>query len=71
VNFRCEGVADLSADVSRGGQMVESLFEAAEFARVFVEAGVPTWPNGFDVDAIALYMELRDAGQLKLRVAAE
>ena len=40
------------------------------FARAFVEMGAPTWPNGFDLDPINLYMELRDAGALT-RVAAE
>ena len=34
------------------------------------EMGAPTWPNGFDVDPINLYMELSDAGALT-RVAAE
>ncbi len=66
-----EGIADLSADISHGGEMVDALADQAEFARVFVEEGVPTWPNGFDVDAIALYMGLREAGQLKRRLAAE
>ena len=32
--------------------------------------GAPTWPNGFDIDPINIYMELRDAGALTL-VAAE
>jgi len=32
------------------------------FARVFVEMGVPTWPNGFDLDPINLYIEFRNAG---------
>jgi len=51
--------------------MVEALSDQAEFARVFAEAGVPTWPNGFDVDAVALYMELKEAGLLKRPEAAE
>lgn len=67
----CEGVADLRSDISGGGEMVEALCDEAEFARVFAEAGVPTWPNGFDVDAVALYMELRDSGCLKRSAAAE
>ncbi len=66
-----EGVADLSTDITGGGQMVAPLRDEAEFARVFTEAGVPTWPNGFDVDAVALYMELRDSGCLKRSTAAE
>jgi hypothetical protein len=36
----------------------------AKANRVFIESGVPTWPNGFDLDPIQLYMELRDAGLL-------
>ena len=50
--------------------MVRPLKDPAYFARVFVEMGAPTWPNGFDLDPINLYMELRDAGALT-RVAAE
>jgi hypothetical protein len=50
--------------------MVEPLRAADYFARAFVEMGAPTWPNGFDVDPINLYMELRDAGALT-RTAAE
>jgi len=65
-----EGVRDLSAMLAKGGPMVEPLKSPAFFARVFVESGVPTWPNGFDLDAIALYMELRNSGALT-RHAAE
>lgn len=59
-----EGVRDLSQYIAGGGPMVEPLKDQAYFARVFVESGVPTWPNGFDLDPINLYMELRDAGAL-------
>jgi hypothetical protein len=59
-----EGIRDLSQYIASGGPMVEPLKDPAFFARVFVESGVPTWPNGFDLDAIALYLELRDAGAL-------
>jgi hypothetical protein len=65
----CEGVIDLFDFVAAGGPMVEPLKDAGYFSRVFVSSGVPTWPNGFDLDAINLYMELRDAGALR-RVAA-
>jgi hypothetical protein len=51
--------------------MVEALSDQAKFARVFAEAGVPTWPNGFDFGAAALCMELKDAGLLKRPEAAE
>jgi len=65
-----EGVRDFSDILSKGGPMVEPLRSGEYFARVFVESGVPTWPNGYDVDPINLYMELRDAGALS-RAAAE
>lgn len=65
-----EGVRDLSGMISRGGPMVEPLKARDYFERVFVEMGAPTWPNGFDLDPVNLYMELRDAGALT-RVAAE
>ena len=67
---RCEGVRDLSDLVKQGGAMVEPLRRPEFFARAFVEMGAPTWPNGFDLDPINLYMQLRDAGALT-RVAAE
>jgi hypothetical protein len=35
------------------------------FARVFVEIGAPTWPNGLDLDPINIYMEMKAAGRLK------
>ena len=65
-----EGVRDLSDVLAQGGSMVEPLRTPEFFARAFVEMGAPTWPNGFDLDPINLYMELRDAGALT-RVAAE
>jgi hypothetical protein len=65
-----EGVRDFSDILAQGGPMVEPLKEPGYFARAFVEMGAPTWPNGFDVDPINLYMQLRDAGALT-RVAAE
>jgi len=65
-----EGVHDLSDMIAKGGVMVEPLTSKEYFDRVFVEMGAPTWPNGFDLDPINLYMHLRDAGALS-RVAAE
>jgi hypothetical protein len=65
-----EGVRDLSSLVARGGPMLDPLKEPAYFARAFVEMGAPTWPNGFDIDPINLYMQMRDAGELT-KVAAE
>lgn len=65
-----EGVHDLSDIIAKGGEMVEPLKSKQYFDRVFVEMGAPTWPNGFDLDPINLYMQLRDAGALS-SVAAE
>ena len=65
-----EGIRDFSDLLAAGGPMVEPLKAADYFARVFALMGAPTWPNGFDVDQINLYMQLRDAGALT-RVAAE
>ena len=44
--------------------MVEPLRDPTYFARVFVENGVLTWPNGFDLDPIALHDEMKEAGEL-------
>ena len=44
--------------------MVVPLRDPAMFERVFIEMGAPTWPNGFDLDPINLYMQMRDAGAL-------
>lgn len=65
-----EGVADLSRLAARTGPMAAPLGDPAFFARVFVEAGVPTWPNGYDYAPSALYAEMRAVGALG-RAAAE
>jgi hypothetical protein len=65
-----EGIWDFSELLAEGGPMVEPLANPAMFARVFVQMGVPTWPNGFDLDAIALHDEMAEAGALKTPEAA-
>ncbi len=64
------GVADLSRLAARTGPMAEPLKDPSYFARVFVEAGAPMWPNGYDYAPSALYREMRDAGAIQ-RGAAE
>lgn len=64
-----EGIRDLSDVIAEDGPMVEPLKSPEYFARVFVEMGAPTWPNGFDLDPINLYMELRDSGALTTAAA--
>jgi hypothetical protein len=65
-----ERVHVLSTLKQRTGSMTVPHHDQAFFARVFIEMGAPTWPNGFDVDPIALYMEMRAAGLLNTSAAA-
>jgi len=68
----CEGTLSLRDYIFSGGPMVQPLREQAFFERVFVQEGVPLWPNGFDIDATKLYIDMRAAGTLRDRtVAAE
>lgn len=64
-----EGIRDCTDILAEGGPMVESLRDPAMFKRVFIECGVPAWPNGFDLDAIALYQEMDKAGVLSVPVS--
>jgi len=64
------GERDFSATVARDGEMVRPLKDSAFFARIFVELGALTWPNGFDLDPIALHDRMAAAGELR-REAAE
>lgn len=59
------GTRDFAEMIAEGGTMVAPLRDQAFFARAFVQNGVPTWPNGFDIDAIALFHEMREAGLLE------
>ena len=68
---RSEGVADLSDLIATEGEMVRALQDPAMFDRVFVTFGVPTWPNGFDLDAVALHDRLAGEGNLARPTAAE
>jgi len=65
-----EGVRDYSDMLAEGGPMVEPLRDPAFFKSVFISFGVPSWPNGFEVDAIALQMELEKSGLLHQTAAA-
>ena len=60
-----EGERDFSELIGEGGPMVEPLRDPAFFARVFVDDGVLAWPNGFDVDSIALLDEMKKANVLR------
>lgn len=65
------GRHDFSAVRTRQGAMVAPLADSGFFARVFVEDGVLTWPNGYDWDTAALYRAMASAGELSLSQAAE
>lgn len=61
-----EGERDFSDMIAEGGEMVEPLRDPEFFTRVFLDDGILTWPNGFDLDSIALHMEMKAAGQLRI-----
>jgi hypothetical protein len=63
------GERDFSDLVAETGEMVELLRDPAFFNRVFIECGVLAWPNGLDLDSIALHMEMKEKGLLR-RTAA-
>ena len=65
-----QGVHDFSGMLAEGGVMVEPLRDPVMFRRVFLEFGALTWPNGFDLDPIALHDRMAAAGELS-QVAAE
>jgi Protein of unknown function (DUF2442) len=65
------GVHDFSELRYRTGPMVQPLNEEAYFARVFIEDGALTWPNGYDWDSIALHDEMQEAGELRQIHAAK
>lgn len=64
-----EGEQDFSDIVAQNGPMMAPLKDPAFFAQVFLEAGVLTWPNGFDLDSIAPHREMREAGLLRRSAA--
>jgi hypothetical protein len=58
------GEHDFSTLVAESGQMGEPLRDPAYFARVFLEDGAPTWPNGFDMCPDWLRREIEATGAL-------
>ena len=59
------GERDFGDIVAAGGPMLDPLHNSAFFARVFVEFGALTWPNGYDLAPNALYAEMSEAGLLR------
>jgi Protein of unknown function (DUF2442) len=64
-----EGERDFGDVISEGGTMVDPLKDKKYFARVSLQLGALTWPNGFDLDSIALHDKMKSAGALR-RTAA-
>lgn len=59
-----EGTADLTGLITGADAgLFAALHGEAAFAAVCLELGVPTWPNGADVDPTWLYDEIRATGQ--------
>jgi hypothetical protein len=64
------GTHDFAGMVNESGPMLEPLRDEGYFARVFLEFGAPTWPNGFDIAPEWPRREMEKAGELS-RAAAE
>ncbi len=64
-----EGERDFADMVAEGGEMVEPLRDLAFFDRVFLDDGILTWPNGFDLDSTALHAEMKERGLLRRSAA--
>lgn len=64
------GEYDFATIVREGGPMVEPLRDPSYFARVFLEDGAPTWPNGFDAAPGWLRREIESVGPLARDAAA-
>jgi hypothetical protein len=59
------GVFDFSEIVKSNGPMALPLHDETFFGRVFLDMGVPTWPNGYDADPSNIRMKLIAAGLLR------
>ena len=73
VTFRdgYSGIHDFTALFDGHGPMAEPLRSPDYFARVFLEYGALTWPNGYDMCPDWLRMEMEKNGAVKSNAAAE
>lgn len=53
-----QGERDFSELVRKERPVLEPLRDPAYFARVFLQRGAPTWPNGFDLAPWALHDDM-------------
>ena len=65
-----EGERDFTDLIRAEGPMLEPLKDPAYFARVFLDYGAPTWPNGYDMAPDALHADMQAVGELKRSEAA-
>ena len=65
------GVRDFVSITRKTGPMALPLKDPAFFARVFIDDGALTWPNGYDWDPTALHDEMKTEGLLRRADAAE
>ena len=65
------GEHDFAGVIAQGGPMSEPLRDPLYFARVFLEFGAPTWPNGYDMAPEWVRRELEAAGELRYPAAAK
>ncbi len=59
------GEREFEIELSRGGPMAQPLLEPNFFARVFLDCGAPTWPNGYDMAPWALHKDMEREGLLR------
>jgi hypothetical protein len=59
------GEHDFFAMAAEPGPLLEPLRDHEYFARVFLDFGAPTWPNGFDIAPEWLRREMAAAGELR------
>lgn len=60
---------DLKPILKKSGPVIAPLKKASFFKKVFIEAGAPTWPNGFDICADLIFQKgilIRKKGKLKV-----
>ena len=65
------GTRDFADVTTRPGPTARALADPSFFARVFIDDGVLTWPNGYDWDPDSLHASMVASGQLSRRHAAE
>jgi len=64
------GVHDFSSIVQEPGPLLVPLRDESYFARVFLEFGALTWPNGFDIAPEWLRREMSARNELQGSTAA-